>query len=106
MQIEKQGGRTTPVTTIWPQIYGGLCEFCGVMDPNLPSEEQYKLCPHFKAIGNIECSYCDPTVNPIDTMRKATIKVHQSPTNPDQLVVVCDKYTCTDKHIKRFQVNS
>jgi hypothetical protein len=106
MQIEKQGGRSTPVTTMWPRIIGGQCEFCGVMDGNAAPTDQYKLCPHFQAIGEIECSYCDATVNPIDTMLKATIKVHQSPTNPEQLVVVCDKFTCTDKHIKRFQVNS
>ena len=105
-KIERLGGQTVAVSTMWPLIRGGICEFCGVVDQNQPSEVQYTLCPHFKAIGDIECSYCDATVNPVDTLRKAVIKVHQSPNNPEQLVVVCDKYTCTNKHLARFQVNA
>lgn len=106
MQIERKGSQTMPVTTMWPRIIGGLCEFCGVMDPNLPSHEQYKMCMHFSGIGEIQCSYCEQTADPVDVIKKAEIKVHQSPSNPNEVVVVCDKFRCTDAHIKRFQVNA
>ena len=52
--IERQGSRTVPATRRWPQVRGGICEFCGVIDKDVRSEDQYKLCPHFRNIGQLK----------------------------------------------------
>lgn len=100
--IERQGNSAASVTERYPEIRGGICEFCGVVDGNLPSEEQYKLCPHFRGLGQLRCSYCDETKDPDDIINHSVIKVAGHPDNPDKLVVWCDSYTCSGKHLKRF----
>lgn len=103
--IERQGSFTVPYTRRLPEIRGGLCEFCGVIDPNFPSQFQYQLCPHFRGMGEMRCSYCDEMKNPTDVVLKSILNIHEHPNDPNKLVVVCDSFTCSDKHIKRFQVN-
>jgi len=85
--IERQGSRTVPVTRRWPQVRGGVCEFCGVVDKNYPSTEQYKLCPHFREIGELRCSYCDETKNPDDIIYHSVLNVAGHPDKPDKLIV-------------------
>lgn len=104
-QIERQGSATVPHTRRLPEIRGGVCEFCGILDKNVPSQFQYQLCPHYRGIGEMRCSYCDETKNPTDVILKSVLNVHEHPDNPNKLVVVCDSFVCADKHIKRFQVN-
>ena len=90
---------------MYPEVRGGVCAFCGVIDPNQPSTVQYLLCPHFKPVGELRCSYCDETKDPDDVIYKSTMKVHEHPDNPDKLVVVCDSYECSGKHLARFKLS-
>ncbi len=101
--IERQGARAEPYTYMYPRVIGGVCEYCGIMDSKQSSTIQYQLCPHFKAIGALRCSYCPENANPEDVVYHAELKVHVHPDNPNKLVVVCDSYNCTQKHIDRFK---
>ena len=110
-QSERRGGKTVPYTRMYPQIIGGQCERCGVLDNNQPATYQYKLCEHFRNFGNLECSYCDPTKDPEEVIGRSRMKVHDHPYEKDQaghptLVVVCDTYDCSTKHRARFEVGA
>lgn len=105
LRVERQGARTVPVTRMYPQVRGGVCEYCGVIDPNVPSQFQYKLCPHYRGVGQLRCSYCDETKNPDDIAYRSVLNVHGHPDKPNELIVVCDSYTCSEKHLKRFDVS-
>jgi hypothetical protein len=104
-QIERHGGTSVAYTKHFPEVRAGVCEYCGILDPNVPSEYQYKLCPHFRGIGTLSCSYCPDHKNPDDVVRNSRVNVHVHPDNPNKLVIVCDSFECSDKHIKRFKVN-
>ena len=103
--IERQGASTEPYTRRLPQVRGGVCEFCGVLDKNIPAQDQYKLCPHFRGIQELRCSYWDEAKNPIDVNLKAILNIAEHPDNPNKLVVWCNSYECSGKHEKRFRVN-
>lgn len=102
IQLERQGATSAPVTRMLPRVQGGVCEFCGVVDGNQPSEAQYELCPHFKGLGVLRCSYCPETSDPIEVIRKGIIKVHEHPDRPGQWIAVCNSLQCSDAHLKRF----
>ena len=104
--IERQGSRTVPVTRRWPQIRGGICEYCGVIDPKVRAEDQYKLCPHFRGLGQLRCSYCDESKNPDDVISHSVLNVAAHPDNPNKLIAWCNSYECSRKHEKRFKVSS
>ena len=103
--IERQGMRTEPYTRRLPQIRGGICEHCGVIDHNVPAQFQYQICPHFRGLGEMRCSYCDETKNPTDVVLHSILNIAEHPNNPDQLVVWCNSYECSKKHEARFKVN-
>jgi hypothetical protein len=105
MQIERQGSVSVPLTTKFPRVIGGVCEFCGIKDGTKPSEVQYTLCDHFKEIGLLRCSYCDETRDPVEVVRSAEMNIHGHPDNPNKLVVVCDSYECSQKHLARFKLS-
>lgn len=105
-QIERQGSKTVAYTYMYPRVIGGTCEFCGVIDNKQPSHMQYTLCPHFKNVGELRCSYCPESVDPTEVVNRAELKVHVHPDNPNKLVVVCDSYNCSQAHLKRFQRNT
>lgn len=105
-QFERTGSISEPITAIYPQIIGGICEYCGVMDRLKPDYLQYTLCPHFKGVGEVRCSYCPGTANPIDVIKQRRIVVHGSPFKTGELIAVCDAYTCSGAHEKRFKRNS
>lgn len=102
---ERQGPRGVPMVRRYPEIRSGICEFCGVIDQTKPSTEQYKLCPHFRDMGDIRCSYCDETKDPEQVMYKSVVNTYAHPTNPDKVVVVCDNFTCVQKHEARFKTS-
>lgn len=104
--IERQGASSEAYTHHYPQVRGGVCEYCGILDQNAPSQYQYKLCPHFRGIGDLQCSYCPDHKNPEEVNRSHTLNVHVHPDNPNKLVVVCSSFDCSDKHLKRFKINS
>jgi hypothetical protein len=104
--IERQGVRSEAVTRRWPQVRGGLCEWCGVMDVNVPSQFQYQLCPHFREIGPLRCSYCDETKDPDEVVGHHNLNIAEHPDKPNSLVVWCDSYDCSRRHEARFKRNA
>lgn len=103
--IERQGATSEPYTHHYPEVRAGVCEYCGILDQNVPSQYQYKLCPHFRGMGDLQCSYCPAHKNPEEVTRSHTLNIHVHPDNPDKVVVVCGSYECSDKHLNRFKVN-
>lgn len=103
--LERQGQKSEPYTRRMPQIRGGICEWCGVIDRNIPSQFQYTLCDHFRGIGEMRCSYCDEAKDPTDVIIHAVLNIAEHPNNPDKLVVWCNSYECSRKHEARFRVN-
>lgn len=103
-RVERQGQQSVPFTKYYPQVRGGHCEHCGVIDPNQPSHLQYKLCPHFRGM-ELRCSYCDASKDPEEVNGRAVLNIHDHPTSPGLLVVVCDSYTCSEKHLARFELS-
>lgn len=106
MQVERQGSAGVPFSHKYPEVRGGVCEWCGVIDSNLPSEVQYKLCEHYRGMSQLRCSYCDETKDPSDVIGHSTLHVWDHPDKPGKQVVVCTAYTCTQKHEERFQLTS
>lgn len=100
--IERQGDSPLPYSRRMPDVIGGICEYCGVIDKNLPSEYQYKLCEHYAPIGQLRCTYCDATKVPDEVINHSQMTVREHPDNPDRLVVLCGSYNCTRAHEQRF----
>ncbi len=103
-RIERQGGQGVPYVRHYPQVRGGVCEFCGVLDSNAPSEHQYRLCPHYRGM-QLACGYCPASKNPDDVIGHSVLNITDHPTNPDTLVVCCDSYECTRAHQARFKIS-
>lgn len=103
-QVERQGGSGSHYVVHYPQVRGGVCEYCGVMDPNQPSQYQYKLCPHYRGM-NLGCSYCPQSKDSDDVNYHSTLNITEHPENPDKIVICCDSYECTKKHEERFKVS-
>lgn len=104
-QLERQGGHSAGYSIRYPEIRGGICEYCGVIDGNHPSEYQYKLCTHYRGM-QMRCVYCPDSKNPDDVINHSVLRVAEHPDNPDKLVVWCDSYECSKKHLERFKINS
>lgn len=104
-QLERQGGATSAYSIRYPQVRGGVCEYCGVLDPQTPSQLQYKLCPHYRGM-QLRCTYCPPTKESDDVIYHSTLNIAEHPDNPDKLVVWCDSYGCSQKHEERFKVSA
>lgn len=100
-QVERQGLNAEQFTRRYPRVFGGVCEFCGVLDKNVDSVNQYKLCEHYRGM-QLRCSYCDSSKDSDEVIRRSELKVADSPDNPNQLVVWCDSYECSEKHLNRF----
>lgn len=93
-------------TRVYPKIYGGICEKCGVLDKNQGSEYQYKLCEHYRGLS-LECNYCDPTKDQKEVTRISQLYVYDHPFQKDSqgnpaLAVVCDSFTCQDQFNKEY----
>ncbi len=112
LQSERQGSTSEVYSKRYPDITGGVCDFCGVINNLLPSEVQYlqthdPACTYAQAggVGMLRCAYCPPNADPVEVIRQRRLTVHDSPSAPGKLLAVCDSLTCSDKHIKRFQLN-
>lgn len=103
-QVERQGALSVPYTHRYPEVRGGICEKCGVLDPNVPSQFQYKLCEHYRGM-QLRCSYCPETKDPDAVIYASTLMVADSP-DGRSLIVWCNSYECAAAHLKRFQLNS
>jgi hypothetical protein len=102
--VERRGSKTESQTRRWPSVHGGVCEFCGILDSNIPSQYQYKLCPHFRGM-ELRCSYCDENKDPDDVIYHSNLNIAAHPSDPYTMVVWCDSYECSKRHIERFKVN-
>lgn len=100
-ETARKGGIMGFTTRVYPKVYGGICEKCGVLDPNQPSEYQYKLCEHYRGLS-LECNYCDPTKDQKEVTRISQLYVFDHPNMRDSrgepvLGVVCDSFTCQNQ---------
>lgn len=102
MRVERQGSKSEPYVRHYPDIRGGTCEYCGVLDRNVAAQDQYKMCPHYRGM-QARCSYCPDTKDPDEVIRSMRLQVVDHPDRPGTLIMVCDATTCGDAHIKRFQ---
>lgn len=101
-QIERQGSRSEPFTTRYPRVVGGTCEYCGVLDRNVPSQYQYKMCGHYRGM-ELRCSYCPENKDPDEIVAHASLNIAASPNDPNTLIVWCDSYECSKAHEDRFR---
>ena len=103
--LERQGDASAAYSNRYPQVRGGICEWCGVIDNNQPSQYQYKLCPHYRGM-QLRCTYCPASKDADDIIYHADLNVAEHPDNPDKLVVWCNSYECSKKHTERFKVSA
>ncbi len=102
--LERQGSATAPYSHRSPQVRGGVCEYCGILDPHTPSQYQYKLCPHYRGM-QLRCTYCPESKDVDDVIYHSTLNVAEHPDNPSKLIVWCDSYDCSKRHTDRFKVS-
>ncbi len=102
MRVERQGAKSEPYTRRHPQVRGGVCEYCGVLDGNVPSQYQYQLCSHYRGM-QLRCSYCPENKDPDEVVSHAVLNIAEHPENPNTLIVWCDSFDCSAAHIARFQ---
>ena len=99
------------MTHHYPMIHGGSCEICGTIDPLQPAVVQYLLCDHFKEVGQIRCSYCPDNKDQNEVIRISNMQVMDNPDDmrlpsaQRRVIVKCDSFECSDKHLKRFKVS-
>lgn len=105
MEVERIGSQSSGMTIVFPNVRGGVCEFCGVIDGNYPSNYQYKLCPHYRG-KQLACSYCPPTKNVDEVIDHSVIRVMQHPDHPKKLIVRCDSFDCKKKHEERWNISN
>lgn len=105
MRVERQGSQSEPYTRRFPEIRGGVCEFCGILDRNTPSQYQYKLCPHYRGM-EARCTYCAETKNPDEVVYKSAMQVAEHPDRPGTLIMWCNSFECASAHLKRFKRNA
>lgn len=103
MDVERVGNLTSGVTQEFPRVRGGVCDWCGVLDPKVESKYQYKLCPHYRG-KQLSCSYCPETKDVDDVIYHANLRVLQHPEYPNRLIIHCDSYECLKKHEARWKV--
>ncbi len=105
MQVERVTSGGSGTTLEFPEVRGGICEWCGVLDGNQPSQYQYKLCPHYRGM-QLRCSYCPETKDTDDVINHSTLRVLQHPDSPGKLIIHCDSYECLKKHEQRWKVSN
>lgn len=102
--VERQGDAGSAAVHHHPQVRGGICSFCGVLDPNVESQYQYKLCPHYRGL-QLRCTYCPQAKDSDDVNYHAVLNITEHPDNPDKIVVCCNAYDCVRKHEERFKIS-
>ena len=105
LRVERMGDVSSPVTARYPQVRGGVCEYCGVIDQRKPGDVQYTLCPHYRGQA-LRCTYCPQSKDVADVIAHSVLNIAGHPTDPSTLVVWCDSFECSRKHEQRFKVNS
>ena len=105
MRISQPGETNAPLTVRYPEIRGGVCEHCGVIDKNYPGDQQYKLCPHYKGM-NLKCSFCKEGDDHEEVVRTSKMLVMEDPYLPGTLLTHCGKYECQRKFEKKFNLTN
>lgn len=103
-QIERKGSGSSPVVGFYPIVRGGICDRCGVLDQNVESTQQYKLCEHYRG-KQLMCSYCPDGKDADEVIRHSILRVFDSPDNQNELVVWCNSFECLKRHEERFKIN-
>lgn len=103
MRIGRNEGPEGLVSRWYPKIYAGVCESCGVIDPNKPGAVQYKLCPHYAGM-DMKCSFCKETANHPEVVRMSTMIIRDDPHVPGQLVTCCNSYECTRRFKEKYGI--
>lgn len=105
MKVERVGTFTSGVVAKFPEVRGGTCEYCGVVDQNVDSKEiqQYQLCPHYRGMV-LRCRYCPASKDASDISAHSVLRVLQHPDKPDTLLIHCNSFECMEKLKKEFQV--
>lgn len=102
LRVERAGAQAEPLVHHYPQVRGGVCEFCGIFDATVPSQFQYKLCSHYRGM-NLRCSYCPAEKDPDEVVRSTKLEVVDHPDRQGVMVVCCSSYECEKKHQERFR---
>lgn len=101
MRLTPRGVSTAPMSRVFPQVKGGVCEFCGVLDSHQPGDMQYKLCPHYRGM-ELKCVYCPLEKNQDEVVRNSTLNVREHPYRPGEMVVWCGSFECSKAHLAAF----
>src|SRR5262245_58081989 len=102
-QVARFGPGTTLVSRSYPRVLAGTCEHCGVLNPNVAGELQYKFCPHYNGM-ELKCSFCKENADHPQVVRMSEMLVRDDPHNPNQLVVLCKSYDCMRKYEEKYQL--
>lgn len=104
MRLERQGADTVPSSRRFPAIIGGVCEWCGILDSNMPGHLQYKLCPHYRG-KDMKCIYCPAEKDQTEVLRTSYLNVAEHPYQNGVLIAWCNSTECARKHMERFKVS-
>jgi hypothetical protein len=102
--IERRVAGGGPRAHRHPNVRGGICDFCGVLDSKKPSLVQYRLCKHYSDLPDpgLQCTYCPEGVDVDDVILHRVLTVYELADKPGELIVHCDDYNCRQKHLQRF----
>lgn len=103
MKLSAPGQSNNVQARFFPRILGGVCEACGVIDPNYPGHVQYKHCQHYKNM-EMKCAFCKQTADHQDVVRMSQMLVHEDPYAPGQLTTLCGSYECTKKYEQKYHI--
>lgn len=106
--MARPGESSAPMSRRFPEIRGGTCEACGVIDKNFPGDQQYKLCPHYARFKNVglRCTFCKDGEDHDEVVRASRMLVMEDPYIPNSLIMHCGKYECQKKFEKRFNISN
>lgn len=99
-KVERKATPLVPSAKKYPDIRAGICEFCGILDKNVPIDKQYTICPHYQGV-DIFCTYCGKSE---DIIKDRALHIYELDEDPGKLVIVCDDYACRNKHNQRFNL--
>jgi len=105
LRLTPQGASSAPMSQRFPRVIGGQCEFCGTLDPYQPGDKQYKLCPHYRGM-ELKCVYCPLSKDQEEVVRNSRLNVARHPYRPEELLVWCGSFSCTQKHEQAFKTAS
>ncbi len=103
MKLTKPGESNELVVRQFPWIKGGVCDYCGVIDPAYPGHQQYKLCQHYQG-RDMKCVFCKETADHDDVIRMSQMKVIEDPYAPGHLATMCGSYECTKKFRAKYHL--